>query len=551
MRSAGHRVPGDIVDEASSEVRGHYQLTVDTCNGTTWPGIRRYLRRTRADLILAQEHHLPPGAVAGASQQAFRRGWQSLWLPAQPGNNGGWRAGVAIFARDPIRISYPRFGGCEVSPARVIAAQAEAPGYRPFTAYSGYLRDGEGLSQANLAILADVGAHVRLQGEHAPYLIGADFQMTPQLLTTSGFVEECDGRVVATGLRRGTCRSVKANAEIDYFVMGTGMSLGLASVATVEGAGTRPHVPVRATFHAQQVAMRAMVLRKPPRLPKERVLGPVPPPPDWTDLQARADALALRAKHGDRKQAADDFACLYRDWADRAEGELVDITGAAGGKRGLRGREPNIVWRSIVPERPQRPVGVKTDAWRWAASLLCDIHRLGRHLRRGVRLDLGGEGTAAQTDDDDLHEPIDHDDVTDDMCVDEVHEEGPAMPAAPTELRDEAVDIMTCVWDPPENVCELIAGGGPDGICISEVLRTVESVVEQCESVARAGGCARAHCAEEEQRRVNAVAEWDLAVAQLDARIREAAKSADEEEAQNERRAWRDRLRANLSKRGT
>ncbi len=76
VKSAGHAGQGQGRDRADgADHKGEtYQLVVDTCNGTTWPGIRRYLRRTRADLVMAQEHHLPPAAIAGASQQALRMG---------------------------------------------------------------------------------------------------------------------------------------------------------------------------------------------------------------------------------------------------------------------------------------------------------------------------------------------------------------------------------------------------------------------------------------------------------------------------------------------
>ncbi len=531
-----------------------YQLAVDTCNGTTWPGIRRYLRRTRADLVLAQEHHLPPAAVPGASQQALRMRWQSIWLPACQGSGGGWSAGVVIFARDPVRIAFPRRGGCEVAPHRVVAAQVEAPGYRPFTAYSGYLKDGEGLSKTNLGILADVGAHVNLQGDNAPFLVGADFQMTPQVLATAGFTEQCGGRVVATGLRRGTCRSTRANTEIDYFVMSTGMALGLAGVATVEGTGTRPHVPVRATFHAQQVSMRAMVLRKPPRLPHERLVGPLPPERDWSDLTVKAEKLVGDARTEDRGTVFREFAALYSEWADRAEQELLDVTGPCDGKAGLRGRAPNVVWRSIVPERPPQRTCHRADAWRWAATLAWDLRRASRFLIRGARLDLGGAGVDARVGgDDDLADAAADDADADvppwmDEDLDDAHRDARDAGGVPIGLLDETVDVRTCAWDPPEAAMAAAAEGEVEGHDLAAFLGRVADMSTELEQVAADGGCTRATDADAERRRVALVMTWDAQLAELEDYARRATKAADDEEARSERESWRAWLRANLDK---
>jgi hypothetical protein len=71
-----------------------FALKIDTTNATSWGAMRRYLRRTDADLILAQEHQRrsrrsPPGPSAGggtpfsplrsaATDRGGARGWPSL-----------------------------------------------------------------------------------------------------------------------------------------------------------------------------------------------------------------------------------------------------------------------------------------------------------------------------------------------------------------------------------------------------------------------------------------------------------------------------------------
>ncbi len=137
----GHDEHGERGRRREDDEKGqHYQLCVDTCNGTSWGSLKRYIKRTRSDVLLCQEHHLPPNAIASASQWAYRRGWQTVWAPAEPGEGSGWKGGVCICARKPVALSVPRHGGTIVQEARAVAAVAEAPGYRPMTLYAAYLR---------------------------------------------------------------------------------------------------------------------------------------------------------------------------------------------------------------------------------------------------------------------------------------------------------------------------------------------------------------------------------------------------------------------------
>ncbi len=263
-----------VDDEGASR----YQLVIETCNSTSWGTAAKYLLRTRADLVLVQEHRLPSHRIAAASSWARRRGWQTMWAPAIQGEGGGWSAGVCICARDPVSLLAPRCGGSIVYEARAVAALAEAPGYRPTACYSVYLRDGEGLSEGNLAILAETGRHVLMQGEGAPFVIGGDMQMSPQTAAVAGLGEKIHATLVASGCKRGTCRTAKGKSEIDYFYMEQGLARGIKEVATVEATRIRTHVPVRVTMHPRLTSAKALVVRKPPPLSTERLHGPLPPP---------------------------------------------------------------------------------------------------------------------------------------------------------------------------------------------------------------------------------------------------------------------------------
>ncbi len=224
-------LPGDVQrDQGNMEVHAaaadRYQLAVETCNGTSWGSIARYLARTSADLILIQEHHLSPQRTAAASSWAARRGWQTIWAPAEAGDGEGWRAGVCICAREPVSLSVPRSAGTMVHGSRAVAALAEAPGYRPITVYSAYLHDGDGLSGRNLGILADIGRHIVRQGAQAPFIVGADFQVEPRAIAAAGWVDKLHAVVVASGCRRGTCRTAKSRSELDFSTSNRGWPEG-------------------------------------------------------------------------------------------------------------------------------------------------------------------------------------------------------------------------------------------------------------------------------------------------------------------------------------
>jgi exonuclease III len=241
----GALLPG--ADLGSDEAGGKsvkYQLLVDTCNGTSWSSVARFLTRTRADIVLVQEHHLGPSQVAAASKWAGKRGWQTVWSAAERGEGAGWRAGVCICARAPVALSMPRKGGAVVCGARVVSAVAEAPGYGQIAVYSVYLRDGEGLSRANLGTLAALGNHAERLGPNAPFIIGGDFQMPPSRIAAAGLAEKVHAVIAASGNPKGTCRTARSRTNIDYFYVSNGLANGVQSIRTVEATSIKTHVPV-------------------------------------------------------------------------------------------------------------------------------------------------------------------------------------------------------------------------------------------------------------------------------------------------------------------
>ncbi len=297
-RAPGHHNQHDRSVDAEREV-GH-ALRIITANATAWGPLMMILRSTDADVVLAQEHHLPTWKVPEAHDWAMRHGWQAILLPAAATEAGGWSAGVGIFARPHAALRAPSIGPEELVPSRAVAACIEPPGHRPCLVVSAYLHDGGDLGAANLGILADIGTRIEMHGPGYPFIVGADFQVAPQRIAHAGFGERVGATLVASGAARGTCRSAHSCSEIDFFYVQNALALGIRAVSTVENAGTRPHVPVALDFHPRLTAARALFLRLPQAMDVERVIGPVQQEPSWEGHQEIMRRLIKKSQRRSR-----------------------------------------------------------------------------------------------------------------------------------------------------------------------------------------------------------------------------------------------------------
>ncbi len=439
--------------------------------------------RTSAELVLLQEHHLPPARLAEASAWALRHQWHSIFLPAAEGNGDGWRGGVAILARPHIGLSVPMVGPVEIVPARVMAASIEPPGFRQCTVVCAYLEDGKGMGAANLRHLGDIGRCIKAQGEHVPCIAGGDWQAAPAAVAATGFATQAGMSLVATAHPRGTYRAAKVATELDFFFLSNDLALGLDTIDTVEAAGVRPHVPARITFLPKLTSTRALHVRCPPPLPVGRIIGPLRQPPDWQELAARAKKLVTRAS--DSTDACDDdftteYAAVYSDWADKAEHELIEATGAAflgdPKKLGLRGKAPVLRWRSILSERPptrSQPSLQAQVEWRELSAKAIEVQRALHHLTAATAA-LHDDGDGAHVE----HDVRDGDDDPDD---------------GPKHHVDAAIYLLDTVgkelteWDVGADLCSDVAK-------LRDVVTAAGMVAARADAAADHGPCPELRC---------------------------------------------------------
>ncbi len=338
--------PGyDNGGQQRAEEADEFTLTIEAINTTGWRGLQRRMLHTDSHVLLAQETWLTQDALPAASAWARRNGWQTIWTAAVPGPQGGASGGAAILVREGIGLRYPPGGSHVWWPGRVVAAMIDAPAHRPLLVVSSYLVHGVGPTAENLEILAAIGQRISTIGHDHEFVIGGDMNMEPPDMAAVGFEQEVDAVIMSPVTTRGTYRSSRASSLIDFFIVSNRTAAAVERVEVIEGTGAKGHVPIRLAFKARATTLRALHLRRPPRLGRERVYGPLPPPPDWgLARKAAEDALAAARGNGADVQELMDRA--YRSWADLAEEELADFVGEVpkkwGGKRAATKRRMEV-----------------------------------------------------------------------------------------------------------------------------------------------------------------------------------------------------------------
>ncbi len=389
---ADYIAPGYAGSGGSSTAELQRGLAIETANTTGWAALRARLEATEADVLLGQETWVTQSLLAEASTWALKRGWKSIWAPANATAAGGTSAGVAIFAREWLGLHFPDHGGHIWSPARAVAAVLEAPGHRPIIVASCYLISGVGAGQGNLEVLADIGRGLKSVGDGWQAVIGGDMNMSPEELVATKFDRSAGASIFYPPTARGTYRTSAVQSMIDYFMVTDQLAAAVERVDTVEASGLKSHVPVMLRFKPRVTALRALHLRSPPPLEFERVYGPLPPPPSWASAKEAAEAaLAIARGHGG--DVDDALEAAYGAWVNTAERELEDFAGKQVKKAGLRARAPNITWRSVVPERPPARSYPEEATVCWLRGVLMEIQRIGTHARAGAtRARAAGSG---------------------------------------------------------------------------------------------------------------------------------------------------------------
>ena len=244
--------------------------TIDTANTNCWnAAVSPVLANTSADVVLLQEHKIRTDErMAAASRTAQTLGWRSHLALAHTTALDSASGGVGIFCRRRTGLHAHTGIVKEGYQHRLQASWLGAVMRGGIHLCSIWLVHSQGLSETNLAILAEAAA---LLGAIAgPWVIGGDWNISPQLLESCGWLDVIHGKIVATPLP--TCNG----STYDFFVVSRSIAHAVVGVSRIDDAGFKPHFPSRLYIagDARRKAVRRLV--RPRRIHGSLPHGPLP-----------------------------------------------------------------------------------------------------------------------------------------------------------------------------------------------------------------------------------------------------------------------------------
>ena len=239
----------------------------DTTNPNCWAtGVKQIVQRTTADVILMQETKVRATKVQAVRSQAERAGWRSHFGAALVTPKLGTSGGAAVLSRKGLGSS-PHDMVEKTQQHRIAGAWIGAVVKGGIHCFSIYLKDGDGMSDTNAAILTELAAAVA--AVRGPWLIGGDWNVNPKALADSGWPEIVRGTIQAPVLP--TC-----NTNVyDFFVVSNDLSAAVAGVVRLSDGGCKPHWTSRLFLHADARAKAVRRLIKPERIPGKLPHGPL------------------------------------------------------------------------------------------------------------------------------------------------------------------------------------------------------------------------------------------------------------------------------------
>lgn len=160
--------------------------------------------------------------------------------------------------------------------------------------FSVYLKDSDGLSDTNQTILTELAAMVdTVQG---PWIIGGDWNMTPDKLASSNWPNIVQGRIHVPS--EPTCN----DSVYDYFVVSNSLSHAVQATVRLSDGGCSPHWTTRLYLSGavRHKAIRRLV--KPARVPADLPFGPL----------RHCDVIRPQSDHGPHNDLASDFNSWYK-----------------------------------------------------------------------------------------------------------------------------------------------------------------------------------------------------------------------------------------------
>ena len=335
---------------------------IDSVNPNSWTTAKaKVLNLSSADAIGMQETKVEgEEKISDAKRHARDLGWNSTFTGAKSTPAQRASGGCAVCARKGTGVSDK--GSVEIDDKvrhRVCHAWVNGVVKGGLHVFSVYAKDLIGPVGENLKLLEELVAATRAVS--GPWIITADWNMTPEALSATGWPRMIGGCIVAPSLP--TC-----NEEVyDFFVVSEGLRHAVKGIQRIKGAGLQPHFPVRIFIsgNARRLAVRKLV--KAQRVHGTLPHGPANKPADFSGVH---DA----ARKGDVTQA-------MTRWYKLARAEWSSLTG-----RNLEHRRHRFAWASAVGRVADPNAGTSFAArlWRYAATTAKEAQQaLGNKEREG------------------------------------------------------------------------------------------------------------------------------------------------------------------------
>ena len=360
-----HHIEAGIM-AASTTFRACGLWAIDTANANAWSTLRNYVARSAADVVVAQELKTLAGDATLSAEDALKTlRWKGRIGPCTKGPGGGPSAGTAVLTRQHVGMTMPTCPYADECLHRFIINKVAAICKRGVHIGSLYLTDSVGPTSPDNLKLLDYVASV-LMAIKGPWIIGGDFNCTPQQLMETGFVELIGGVIQAP--RDSTC----GLRTMDFFIVSRDLAPAVAVHCVSDGL-FQPHTPVRLLLRAAPRAAKIRVLTAPRGF---RATLPYGPETLETIKEAQSASEVAVAASTNQLDVDQEFVKIVVS----VERQLSLISGHTKHDEKLhagRALGPSFKWRCPLKDNPQlQSMSPLARAWTKVASWLQALSEL-------------------------------------------------------------------------------------------------------------------------------------------------------------------------------
>ncbi len=378
-------------------------VTYCSCNVTAASTLREELKYGDVlggmDGIFVQEHGLAQEQCDSVTATMRAQGWDTVAGPAYH-KNAGLGGGVAVMSSEragirPLKTIEGLHGtDTEALNGRFICGITGDLGGIACASVYGW--SGQTVS-AQLRLWRAVATQMKLIG--LPFVIGGDWQVTPQEMQAVAYPELLNACIVAPT----EPTNLISLRTIDFFLVSRSLMPFLKGVEVAKGARFSPHAPVVIRFEGKRALGTARRLVQPKPLGVQRPCGPMPAGLQvvWDDWKPRGSTVDQHGV-GETKNVSN---ADVDEWFAGAEAELLTAFGVAGGPDEARhsgiGAPLAEVCGNVGPARREAPdaLGMLGHRLAWAGR---GVHLVVRWASQLLPPDAGShvQGDALDHDDD-------------------------------------------------------------------------------------------------------------------------------------------------------